>query len=223
MTNIFKTLSILGLTLTVTACSETALFRPSMYDNSVVTQRPIEIETTRFVEKLSTKDVNYNYLMNLSDDYDRHGDSPIYAVIAYDPDLPNAKLSAFNRSSMLKGQMAKLGMKNAVIQTLPVIGTSGEMVIGYDRITAQGPQGCGDAPGLTAETGAYGDYGLGCTVKDMMAKQIAYPADLMGQDTMAAMDADRAAAPVDRDARSGEQSPFVPSYILSELAGNTTN
>jgi pilus assembly protein CpaD len=188
-----------------------------------VTQRPIEIETTRFVEKLPTKNVTYNYLMNLSSDYDRHGDSPVYAVITYNPDNSNSKLSATNTSSQLKGQMAKLGIKNPVIQILPVNGTSGETVIGYDRVTAQGPQNCGKIPGHTTETGAYGDYGLGCTVKDMMAKQVAYPKDLEGQDTMAMIDADRAAAPVDRDARSGEQSVFVPSYVLSELAGNTTN
>lgn len=217
------TFSLLGLTLlTTSACGGGALFRPSMYDDSVVTQREIVIEENRFVDKKPIKDVTYDYLMALSEDYDRHGDSPVYIALAYNPDVKNAKLSTYNKSNILKGQLAKLGMKNAVVKTIPVMGTEGEVVIGYDRITAHGPKNCGVIPGIDTDTGAYGDYGLGCAYKNAMAKQIAYPKDLEGRSSMDSWDADRAANAVNRDVRSGEMSDFVPSYVLSELAGNTS-
>lgn len=220
------TLSLLGLTLvTTSACgigNGGSLLRPSMYDGSLVTQRDIVIEETRFIDKKPIKDVTYDYLMGLSQDYDRHGDSPLYIALGYNPDHKNAKLGAYNKSNILKGQLAKLGMKNAVVKTVPIMGSEGEAVIGYDRITAKGPENCGTVPGLQSDTGAYGDYGLGCAYKNAMAKQIAYPKDLEGKSGMGEWDADRAAAPVDRDVRSGETSSFVPSYVLSELAGNTS-
>jgi len=224
MKNLLKTLPLLGLLLTTTACEEgRALFRPSMFDSTSVTERPIEIFEERFVEKKPAAEITPAYLNSLATDYDHHGASPIYMVLGYNPDVKNAKLSTFNKSNILKGQLAKLGLTNMIVKTMPVIGSTGDVVIGYDRVKARGPQDCGKMPGMETETGAYGDYGLGCTVKDMMAQQIAYPADLKGQSNMDEFDAGRAAAPVNRDARSGEVADFVPSYVLSELAANTTN
>lgn len=223
--NMMKKLIILGLLLTTSACGSNgggALFRPSMYDDSVVTQREIVLEEERYIDKKPTRDINYNYLMGLSKDYDRYGDSPVYIVLSYNPDIRNAKLSAFNKSNILKGQLAKLGMKNAVVKTMPIIGSNGEAVVGYDRVTAKGPENCGAIPGMDTDTGAYGDYGLGCAYKNAMAKQIAYPKDLKGNSDMDDWGADRAGKAVNRDIRSGEISPFVPSYVLSELAGNTS-
>lgn len=219
-----KILPLLAISILTSACSDGLLFRPSLYDSTVVTERPIEIHEERYVEKKPTKEVDYDYLMGLVDDYDHHGNSPLYVVLAYDPNMRNGKLTTFNKASILKGQLAKLDITNAVVKTMPVIGSTGEAVIGYDRISAKGPQNCGKMPGYDDEVGAYNKYGLGCSVKDMMAKQIAYPADLQGQSDMDDNnDAGRAANIVNRDVRAGETSTFVPSYVLSELAGNTTN
>jgi type IV pilus biogenesis protein CpaD/CtpE len=216
-------LPLIALSLFTSACNGSALFRPSLYDETVVTQRPIEIHETRYVDKKPTKEVNHDYLMGLVNDYDHHGNSPLYVVLAYDPEARNGKLTTFNKASILKGQLAKLDITNAVVKTMPVIGSTGETVIGYDRVTAKGPQDCGKMPGYESEAGAYNKYGLGCSVKDMIAKQIAYPTDLKGQSDMdQPFEAGRAANIVNRDVRSGETSTFVPSYVLSELAGNTT-
>lgn len=226
MTKKLTIISLLGLTLiTTTACSGNGghSFRPSMYDGTVTTQRDIEIEQQRFVDKKPVNDVTYDYLMGLSDDYDHHGDSPVYIVLGYNPDVKNAKLSTYNKSNILKGQLAKLGMRDAVVKTMPIVGSTGEAVIGYDRVIAKGPENCGEVPGLTTETGSYGDYGLGCTYKNAMAKQIAYPKDLEGPESgMGKTAADRTISAVNVGVRSGEPSPFVPSYILSELGGNTS-
>ena len=106
---------------------------------------------------------------------------------------------------------------------IEIDGSQGEAVIAYDRITAKGPENCGDMPGRDTETGAYGDYGLGCHLKNAMAQQIAYPKDLQGADVdMGKWDADRTGNNVNRDIRSGEISDFVPSYVLSDLANNTS-
>lgn len=225
MKQTFKTFSILGLLLMTSACADggnTMTFRPSMFDDTNTTQRQIVIEEKRYIDKKPIKDISYDYLMGLSNDYDRHGNSPVYVVLGYDPDVRDAKLSTFNKSNIIRGQLAKLGMRDAVVKTMPISGSHGEAVIAYDRVTAKGPEDCGEMPGLQTQTGAYGDYGLGCAYKSAMAKQIAYPKDLMGQDKMDDWDADRGVAAIDRSVRSGEPAPFVPSYVLSELAGNTT-
>lgn len=218
MKKTYKYLSLCGFVLMAGACSAPqGTYKPAMFEDTTVTQRNIELETSRFVEKKPTDDVNYEYLNMVAEDYKRHGSSPIYVVLAYDPDSKDGKLTSFNKSNVIKGQMAKLGLKDSVVKTMPISGAEEEVVIGYDQITAQGPQNCGQMPGYGAQPGSPANYGLGCTVKDLMAKQIAYPEDLMGQTEMAAAEAGRAAAPVNRDARSGEISEFVPGYILSQI------
>ena len=217
MKQTFKYLSLCGIVLMATACVENKSYKQDMYEDTALTQRDIEIQTSRFVEKKPANDVNFEYLNFVAADYKRHGSSPVYIVLPYDPDAKNGKLTAFNKSNVIKGQMAKLGVQDAVIKTLPISGSADEVVIGYDQITAQGPQNCGKMPGYQSPAGAPGQYGLGCTVKDMMAKQVAYTEDLKGQTEMSVFESGRAAAPVNRDARSGEISDFVPSYILSEI------
>lgn len=222
MNNILKKLSLLSLVIAISACGNNMSMRPSLYEDSSLSIRPITINEERYIDKKQAKDVTYNYLMALSHDYDRHGNSPIYVVLGYNPNHRNAKLKATNQSSILKGQMAKLGMRNAVIKTMPIADSDGEAVIAYDRITAQGPQNCGTMPGVGTQTGNYNPYGMGCSLRTAMANQVAYPKDLMGQSDMDDWGANRAANAVNRDINSGEISPFVPSYVLSELAGNAT-
>lgn len=220
--NKFAFLPLIGL-LTMTACSAGSL-KPSMFESTTVSPRNIELHQERYVEKLKLNDVNQRYLADISGDYKRYGDSPLYVVFAYDPDATAAqKSSVTNRAAVTKGQLSKLDI-NAVVKTLPVTGAQGDVVVAYDKLTAVGPQNCGTMPGTDGlQTGAYGDYGIGCTVKDMMAKQIARPRDLKGNDGLGDMyDGTRAAATVNRDIRSGERNDFVPSYVLSELASKTS-
>lgn len=219
--NKLSLLPLIGL-LSVSAC--TGSLKPSMFESTTVTPRNIELHEERFMEKKKVNEINHMYLADLSGDYKRYADSPLYVVFAYDPDIANVeKASINNRAAITKGQLAKMGV-NSVVKTLPVDGAQGDVVVAYDKITATGPQNCGEVPGMNGvQTGAYGDYGIGCTVKDMMAKQIARPRDLKGNDDLGDMyEGGRAANIVNRDVRAGETNEFVPSYILSELAGNTS-
>lgn len=220
--NKFIVLSLLPA-LTLSACIGS--LKPSMMEDSIITPRPIELHQDRFVETMSKRDITYDYLARISEDYKHRGKSPLYIVFGYDPDEKGAKLSAFNHSNIVKGQLGKLGISNAMVETTPVIGSDGTAVIGYDRMTATGPSNCGKMPGLgNTQTGAYGDYGLGCTVKDYMAQQVATPSDLEGVGGLGERnDGMRAANIANRDVRAGNVNTFVPSYILSELAGNTTD
>ena len=214
-----KILSLCGLALLAVGCEnqQGKTYKPTMYESSALTQREITVDTSRFVEKKPTNEVNYAYLSELANEYTRHGSSPMYVILAYNPEAKNGKLTSFNKSNIIKGQLAKLGIKNAVVKTMPVIDAQEEVVVGYDHVTAKGPENCGKMPGHGVETGHQDNYGLGCTVKDMIAKQVAYPSDLTGKDEMSTFEAGRVAAPVNRDTRSGEISDFVPSYILSEV------
>lgn len=216
-------LPVLALSLLTSACGNNYMLRPSMHDDTVVTQRDITIHEDRYTQKLDVNDITYDYLMGVSHDYERHGGSPLYVVVGYDPDNKQQALSAKTQTSVIKGQLAKLDIRDAVVTALPVQGSSSEAIVAYDRVTAKGPDNCGKMPGYDAQTGNYGDYGLGCTLKDLMAQQVAYPRDLQGQSaSTSGTDAGRAAVIINRDIRAGEVSPFVPSYVLSGLAGNTT-
>jgi type IV pilus biogenesis protein CpaD/CtpE len=218
MKNLLLTSSLALFALT--AC-ETGVgsLQPSMFEESSVTQRQIELVETRHTETMQTRDVTYDYLMSLSDAYLKDGESPLYVVFAYDPNQKNAKLSTHNRANIVKGQLGKLDIRNAIVKTVPVIGSNGDVVISYDKVKAQGPSNCGTMPGMgLKQTGGYGDYGMGCTVKDMMARQIANPSDLEGVAGLGeTYDGSRANAAVNRDVRAGEVNEPVPSYILSEI------
>lgn len=207
----------------MTACT-TGSLKPSMFETTTISPRNIELQQERFVEKVKLNDVNQRFLADVSGDYKRYGDSPLYVVFAYDPDATGLEKSAVsNRAAITKGQLSKMDV-NAVVKTMPVAGAQGDVVVAYDKLSATGPQNCGTMPGMNGlQTGAYGDYGIGCTVKDMMAQQIARPRDLKGREGLDDMyDGTRAAAIVNRDVRAGEVNDFVPSYILSELASRTS-
>lgn len=223
MNTLLKLTAFSFLCMTVSAC--TGSLKPSMTEDTVLTQRPIELHKNRHIKTLAARDVTYNALMAVSEDYHRHGDSPLYVVFGYDPDKKGARMSAHNRAAIVKGQLGKLDMRNAVIKTTPILGSDGSAVIAYDRITASGPSNCGQIPGTNGvQTGEYGDYGVGCTVKNMMAQQIANPKDLEGVAGLGERnDGLRTSNIVNRDVRAGETNAFVPSYVLSELANNTTN
>ena len=219
---------ILGLTafslLCLTACSGVGSLKPSMMEDSVVSKRAIELHTNRHIETMDGKEVTSYKLSSLADDYNRHGESPLYIAFGYDPDNARAKQTARSRAAIAKGQLGKLGLNNNVVDAIPVNDSNGSAVIAYDRLTAKGPQNCGVMPGTQGtQTGAYGDYGLGCTVNDMIAQQIATPSDLEGVGGLGERnDGLRTSNIVNRDVRAGEVNRFVPSYVLSELAANTT-
>ena len=149
--------------LNLTACEHgIGALQPSMFEDTTVTPRQIELTQEHHVETIPTNELTHDRLMTLTDDYIRHGQSPLYMVFPYNPDVKTARLAAINRANITRGQLSKMDIRNAVVQTTPVIGATKEVVVGYDKLKAQGPQNCGEMPGLTTtQTGAYGDYGIG--------------------------------------------------------------
>jgi len=219
--NKFTLLPVIGL-LSMTACSTSGL-KPSMFEETTVSPRNMELQQERFVEKVKLNDINQRFLTDIVGDYKRYGESPLYVVFAYAPGATGAQKAAVsNRAAVTKGQLSKMNV-NAIVKTLPVADAQGDVVVAYDKLTATGPQNCGTMPGLDGlQVGSYGDYGIGCTVKDMTARQVAYPRDLRGREGLGdRFDGTRAATIVNRDVITGEVNDFVPSYVLSELASKT--
>ena len=223
MQNINSYITMLFLSgVALSACSfenPQQTLRASMYEPTKFTERKAAVEKNYFTEKKEVDEIDYEYLTNFVQTYNYDGSSPIYAIFTYDPDKRNGKLNAFNKSNVVKGQLAKLGAKNTIIKTLPVKSTEHmQVIMGYDKLSARGPKECdnfilGSDDSYYMET----DYTLGCSIKNARAGQVAYPADLLGQDNMSAYNAKRSGMPVQRDPYSGEISEFIPSYILSEV------
>lgn len=204
------------------ACDANTSLKPSMYEQSIYSQRSIELTEERFIRAYPAQQFGYDHLRMIEDYYAHDAAGPLYIAVGYDPDKKGADLGARNQANILRGQLAKLNLYNAVIKPVPVHGTAGEVVVGYDKLTARAPQNCGIMPGNhKTETGSYGDYGLGCTVMDMTAQQIAYPADLMGNGGIGDQyDGGQAATVVIRDVRAGAIREEIPSYILSEIGSD---
>ena len=73
---------------------------------------PKIIDKNLSIEFKPVKDLSYTVLQDIAARYATDAKSPLYLYILYNPDHDRARLSAFNRLSILKGQLAKLGIQN---------------------------------------------------------------------------------------------------------------
>jgi type IV pilus biogenesis protein CpaD/CtpE len=217
-----KNYLLLSCALLLTACGTGGSLKPSMYENSTHTQRSIEINEERFVQAYMADKFTENDLEMITDLYSHDAASPLYIALSYDANNRLAKQRTESRVNIVRNDLEKMKIKNATVKAVPTTDTTERIVVGYDRLIARGPQNCGTMPGMDqSQTGSYGDYGMGCTVMDMMAKQIAYPADLLGQGGLGGIsDGGQAAAIVNRDVRAGEIREEIPTYILSEIGSD---
>lgn len=160
--------------------------------------------------------------------YRREGAGPIYLAVAYN-DM-NAK--GVDHDTAARAKDLALGLvehgvtEKIIISTVQLDAPIPVAVIAFDTLKAAAPAECDQRPTidqavLANNDGQDGyDYKLGCGVKSMMARQIAHPADMEGRDRMSPADAERMSNFINNDYRKGETHDFLPSYIISELAGS---
>lgn len=155
-----------------------------------------ELTTQKGIDQVPVAQVNERYLDALVGQYGRYGEGPIDLTVSFDPSSKSYNATkAVDELASLKSMLARKGMQNVNISTLPVSGLEQPtLMVAYDMVTAQGPSDCGNMEGLydNTTTPDIGQYRFGCGTEQMLARQISRPADLRGRGTVDTGDGRRA-------------------------------
>lgn len=164
---------------------------------SMVNTSRAELVSEGLVDQVPLKHVNDGYLSMLASQYGRYGEGPVDLTMMYDPaSKTNTAMRAVNELGGITEKLRRKGIHNVRTATLPMNGQAEMMLmVSYDTVSAQGPSNCGTMQGL--EDGRtdrdLGNYRFGCSVEQMLARQVSRPADLRGRGTADAGDGRRAA------------------------------
>ena len=154
-----------------------------------VSLKRVEVHQEQFAKQVTSHDLKQSDLEALAADYNRYGgDDPLTLSVQYDPaSSENTAMNATRHASKLANGLRAAGVTNVKTEILPVVGVGdhSRTLITYERYSAHKPEGCGTMPGMdntTTDWEAMRDYGFGCSVEDKIARQIARPKDLLGND-----------------------------------------
>ncbi len=153
---------------------------PSMMNTS----RPQVVSQTS-MQQIPVEQINNGFIQSLADNYSRYGSDTLHLSLAYDPSEKNyGAMKAFNDLANIKSKLSSMGVRSVTAETLQTAGTKPTLMVSYDSMSAQRPEGCQNMPGFEdgLTTREIGNYKFGCSIDTMVANQIYRPGDLMGQD-----------------------------------------
>lgn len=165
-----------------------------LHTPSSMNSAPAQLTREMIVEQIPMHAVTENKLNVLANEYQKDAMGPLDLTLTYDPRSESyTAMSAVNDLKDIKNALHKKGVKEIKTQTLAVTNAKPLLMVSYDTISAQGPANCAQMPGLNNnETGRFiDDYKFGCSTETLLAKQIARPSDLAGNDEMSERSARR--------------------------------
>ncbi len=176
--NLIK-MTVIASALFVSACTQ---YTPSMMSTSTA-----QLSNTTTMEQVPLAYINDATLSDLASHYKAHGTSALDLTMTFDP--KSKSFTAMNAVHKLKHITADLKKKNVVnvtTQTAAIEKGTPSLLISYDMVQALAPLGCDLMPGLESSdtTRFIPDYKFGCSKETMLARQIARPKDLLGNDAM---------------------------------------
>ena len=201
--------------------------KPWLMEDTNTVEGKMRLIESRYVEKKPLSAFSDDDLADAAYRYKRHGSGPVYIAVAYDDTQTKAIDPAIAaRAQALAAGLVTNGVTGKiVVSTVQLDAPVPVAVIAFDTLEAAAPAACDQVPTmdeavLANNDGKAGyDYKLGCGVKSMMAQQIARSDDLEGRARLSPADAERLSNIIINDYRKGETHDFLPSYIISELAG----
>jgi len=197
--------------LVITACFTAACTQttPSMMNTT-----PLTVMEETMIDQVAYSDLTPATLDAIAAHYNKNGNSAVELTMTYDPSNKSfGKHSAGQALQKMKMGLDKRGVKMVNTDVMAVKDTNPTVIISYDVVTAQAPADCDETPGLyTNKTGRFvGDYKFGCGVETMFAKQIAHPADLLGNDGLGGENSARRA--------TGVAEPYLAGVPRQPLEG----
>ena len=198
--------------LTACATSERIMMEPT----NTVTPK-IELRQDYAVTRIDEHQLSQDAVDEVVRHYNRAGSGPLYAVIAYHPDEKEAKYTPITRD--VKKALKMAGVADARVVELAANTVNPYILVGYDALIAEAPAECEgrQMAGVYHDNNIEDDYKLGCTVTDMIAKQVSDPRDFRGRSGLGGVSDGQRAAAVNDVYRAGETQEFLPSYFISEL------
>lgn len=191
-------------------------------NNPTTMVAPGKIETYKdeMALEAETASLDAGKLEQVSRHYWAHGDTPLMLSVTYDPhSKTNTAMKATQEAARLKTMLAKQGTENVQADIMPVqdSGNVSKTIITYDAVNARGPSECGDVKidRNFTDWERVPDYKLGCASENYLAKQIARPKDLHGNDVMDMMDGRLQANTVELT-KSGQANQAIKGESTSE-------
>lgn len=154
---------------------------------SMMNVSPVELVYETTMEQVPLNEMNDVTYAMVASQYSQKGNGSLDLTMTYDPKSKNfTAMKAVHALKSAEKSLQLKGVHNITKQTLPVPDGKPSLMVSYDTVRAQAPSDCGNMPGLnTNETSRFiGDYKFGCGIETLLAKQIARPSDLAGNDQM---------------------------------------
>lgn len=197
---------ILSRVLLIGACAG-MIGACSMREPGNVTLSKARVSSEKIYDEVMLSQADEGYFKALGNHYRKSGDGPVDVTVVYDPKSKTSTAMKANRdAARIVSNLNGEGVRDVRTNILPVMGhgDESEILISYQAYTAQAPEKCTTMPGYkNNELNITEEYETGCTIETLLAKQIARPKDMAGQEADSTSDGRRAAVIVD-GYRAGE-------------------
>lgn len=152
---------------------------------SQVSEQRIVLESDNYAQSYKTASVGAAQFDEIGDHFRRHGNGQAEVIVSYDPySKKNTAMKATDQLHRIIGELNRRQVKDirGSILAADYSGDESEMIVGYNSVSAQPPEGCGMMPGSDVmKADLDPNYKLGCSVQTMVSRQVARPADLAGR------------------------------------------
>lgn len=187
---------------------------------AMVSSGRVETYKNEMALEIETATLDAGKMEQVSRHYWSHGDTPLLMSVTYDPhSKTNTAMKATQEAARLKTLLAKQGAANVQADIMPVqdSGDVSKTIITYDAVNARGPSECRDVKVNRDFTDweRVPDYQLGCASENYLAKQIARPKDLHGNDVMDITDGRLQANTIELT-KGGQTNPTLKGESASE-------
>ncbi|PCK00554.1 MAG: hypothetical protein COA45_01910 [Zetaproteobacteria bacterium] len=182
-----------------------------LYEPSAINEKPVRVQEEMLTHDVELSGVDDDYVGSLARHYTKHGGGPMDLIVTYDPrSYRNTAMGATNRISEIVSALRERGVVdiNASIMPIKAQGDEARLLVTYNSFTAHAPEGCDELmPGMNGRlVGDSSEYKLGCSIKTMMARQVAKPRHLLGRGATGTPTDGRSAANIVDLYRMGEEN-----------------
>jgi pilus biogenesis lipoprotein CpaD len=181
-------------------------------------EQPIQVRQDSFRTQDRTDIFTGDVLRQISRHYWSHGSGPLFVTVAYDPaSKTNTAARARQDAKRIATGLKAEGVQQIQADILPVeqSGDESQTIIAYGTLEAMAPEDCPNIMNRNfSDLESSKNYRLGCSMEGYMARQIARPRDLLGNDVMDNGDGRRASNVVD-PYQGGQPAPALKGETAS--------